>query len=69
MGTGGAVRGGHHMLLQWPFRSRRDYPRICERLLIARTIDSCYVKFGSQGVTALYPIPRTNEARYNEARL
>ncbi len=29
----------------------------------------CYVKFGSQGVTILYPIPWTNEARYNEARL
>ncbi len=30
-------------------------------------IDSCSIKFVSQGVTTLYPIPRTNEVRYNEA--
>ncbi len=32
-------------------------------------IASCYVKFGSQGVTALYPIPQTNEVCYDEAGL
>ncbi len=34
------------------FAVRWDYPQfICGRLVRARMIDSCYIKFGSQGVT------------------
>ncbi len=57
--TGGADRRVVLCYYSGPFTVVRYYPRcICGHLVRLRMIDSCYVKFGSQGVTALYPIPR-----------
>ena len=50
-------------------RSAGTIPRCtCRWLVRSWTTDSCYVKFGIQGVTALYPTARTNEAHYIGAR-